>query len=76
MDMTKGSIDWTFKLYVLFSFLFLGLMGYGGVAQIFGIIPACLIIYWIMCCCSQATFYIWNNKDLDSTYDNLKNVIS
>ena len=69
IDMTKGAMAMSFKCYIISSVLTIVIVSYSLVTKLF-FFPLFLIIHWIMCCCSQATHYIWNNKSLDETYDN------
>ena len=75
IDMSTGAMKCTFYLYLFFSIACIVGMAYGGIGNLLPLIPICLIIYWIMSCCSQASQYIWNAMDVDGAYDNLNDVI-
>lgn len=75
IDMGKGKISGCFYLYILMSFV-----AYGGIAasvlfKFYYTIGAAVLIYWIMCCCTSASKYIKDCRDIDRVYYKLQDCI-
>lgn len=71
IDMGKGNVNAAFYFYMFMTngciaaIVCLALFGY------YEYIGIPIVFYWIMCCITSSTRYIWRTKNLDSAYNNL-----
>jgi len=71
IDMSKGNVNASFYFYMFMSNACIATVVALILFEYYEYTGIPVVFYWIMCCCTSSTRYIWRTRNLDSVFHKL-----